>query len=150
MGKLTIEWKKLNKDAIIPKTNLSGDACFDFFCVESGKIPPKSSKIISSGLSMQLKEDNKVMDKGWVLRAYPRSGLGFKHDIIIHIGTIDITYRGEIKIKLFNFSDKEFEFKKGDRLIQIAVEKVYDIEHVEVNELNDSIRNENGFGSSGN
>lgn len=146
---ITIEWEKLHDDAIIPKQQNIGDGCFDFHCIENGIIQSKKSAIIRSGLAMQMIDIDKVIEYGWILRAYPRSGLGFKNDILIHIGTIDCGYRGEIKIKLFNFGDNEFVYNKGDRLIQLAVEKVYNVDHRQVFYLEGSERGKNGFGSSG-
>lgn len=147
---LKIEWKKTHEDAIIPKKQNTGDGCFDINCIESGIIFPKCSKIIRTGLSMQIKENDELLNEGWILRAYPRSGLGFKKDILIHIGTIDSGYRNEIMVKLFNFSFKFFVFNKGDRLIQMAIEKVHNVEHSEVFELNiNNDRGFKGFGSSG-
>jgi dUTP pyrophosphatase len=77
-----------------------------------------------------------------------RSGLGFKHGIIPHPGIIDQGYRGDAGIKLYNFTDKDYEVKAGDRIAQFVVYKNYNIEVYE-GDIIKSKRGESGFGSSG-
>jgi len=149
---IQINWKKVDDRATIPAYSREGDGCFDLTCVEGGVVPAKGSAIVSTGLSMEMIDIDDCFDvvkENFVLRVYPRSGLGFKFDIFIHIGTIDANYRGEIKIKLFNFGDTDYNFNTGDRLAQCCVEEVPAVIHKEVKELSGSNRGENGFGSSG-
>jgi dUTP pyrophosphatase len=62
---------------------------------------------------------------------------------------IDADYRGEVKILLFNHSDKDFEVKEGDRVAQLVLERIYTPDIVEVKELVESVRGAGGFGSTG-
>ena len=63
---------------------------------------------------------------------------------------IDADYRGEVKVLLFNFGDKEFEVKRGDRVAQLVLERIYTPEVVVVKgELEKSVRGAGGFGSTG-
>jgi len=88
---------------------------------------------------------------GYELQVRPRSGLAAKHGIgVLNTpGTIDSDYRGEIKVILFNFSKEDFIIKRGDRIAQMVLAKVY---HVKLNvseNLNGSERGEGGFGHTG-
>ena len=64
-------------------------------------------------------------------------------------GVIEAGYRGEIGVILMNFGDKNFAFRKGDRIAQLIIEKCHEVEWQEVDELNGTARGDGGFGSSG-
>lgn len=82
-------------------------------------------------------------------RIAPRSGLAWKHSIDVGAGVIDADYRGNVGVILFNFSDKDFEVKKGDRIAQLILEKISYCDIVETSDLDDTSRGEGGFGSTG-
>ena len=88
---------------------------------------------------------------GYEIHVRPRSGLALKKGITVlnTPGTIDADYRGEIGVILFNTSDKDFEVKAGDRIAQIVLNKVEQINWVEVDELDETERGAGGFGHSG-
>lgn len=88
---------------------------------------------------------------GYEIQVRPRSGLAANHGIGIlnSPGTIDSDYRGELKIILFNFGEKDFVIKRGDRIAQIVLSKVYRAELDESDNLNNSKRAEGGFGHTG-
>ena len=86
---------------------------------------------------------------GHVGLVWPRSGLAVKHSLDCGAGVIDSQYRGEIKVLLFNHSDSAFTIKAGDRIAQLLVQKVEQVEFVSVEQLEDSARGANGFGSTG-
>jgi len=88
---------------------------------------------------------------GYEIQVRPRSGLAAKHSIGIlnSPGTIDSDYRGEVKIILMNFSGEDFPVKRGERIAQLVISKVYRAEFIEKKELNDSERGEGGFGHTG-
>jgi dUTP pyrophosphatase len=83
-------------------------------------------------------------------RVAPRSGLAVKHAITTGAGVVDLDYRGEVKVVLFNLGDKDFKIQEGDRVAQLVLEKIYTPEVVEVQELQESVRGAGGFGSTGN
>lgn len=64
-------------------------------------------------------------------------------------GVIDADYRGEVKVLLFNHSDKDFDVKAGDRIAQLVLERIYTPEVMEVENLEESVRGAGGFGSTG-
>lgn len=79
----------------------------------------------------------------------PRSGLASKNFIDTGAGVIDADYRGEVKVLLFNHSEVDFEVKKGDRVAQLVLERIYTPEILEVENLEESVRGAGGFGSTG-
>lgn len=88
---------------------------------------------------------------GYEIQVRPRSGLAAKYGIglLNSPGTIDSDYRGEIKVILFNFSEENFVIKRGDRIAQMVLSKVYRADLKESNDLNGSLRGEGGFGHTG-
>ncbi len=89
--------------------------------------------------------------RGYEIQVRPRSGLAAKFGVTVlnTPGTIDADYRGEIKIILANFGKDSFIIKRGDRIAQLVIGKVYQIGIREVEFLTDTERGENGLGSSG-
>ena len=141
---MLVNFKRLSEVAQAPKFQNEGDVCADLTSVNDYTIPPRSHAVIPTGIAIGL-------EAGWEAQIRPRSGLAAKHGISIvnAPGTIDSGYRGEIKIILRNNSDTEFEIHIGDRIAQIAIRPVPEIEFLEVEELDDTQRGENGFGSTG-
>lgn len=88
---------------------------------------------------------------GFEIQVRPRSGLAFKNGIgILNApGTIDEDYRGEIKVILFNFGSEDFVIKRGDRIAQLILGKVYRAKIVETDILSETDRGTGGFGSTG-
>lgn len=88
---------------------------------------------------------------GYEIQVRPRSGLAAKHGIGVlnSPGTIDSDYRGEIKIILFNFSDKSFTISRGDRIAQLIIAEVITANLIHTAQLNSSSRGEGGFGHTG-
>lgn len=88
---------------------------------------------------------------GYEIQVRPRSGLATKNGIGVlnSPGTIDSDYRGEIKVILFNFGEEDFVIKRGDRIAQMVLSKVYRANLIVTDELNNSLRGEGGFGHTG-
>lgn len=133
---------KLNGDAVMPKQLHSTDAGYDLYSIVTTTIPAKETTIISTGISIELPAGMEAQVRG-------RSGLAFKHGILAHIGTIDPEYRGEIKVLLFNTTDKPFVINKGDRIAQLVFNEIAYAKLIEVSKLTESTRSEDGFGSTG-
>lgn len=134
--------KLLNTNAKLPSKNL-GNAGYDLYSVENVIVSPLERKIISTGISI-------VIPVGFYGHICDRSGMAYKNGGTVLAGIIDETYRGEIKIILYN-TDKEkpIEIKIGDRPAQIIFKHYYDFDFNIVEELDITDRNENGFGSTG-
>ena len=82
-------------------------------------------------------------------RIAPRSGLAHKYMIDVGAGVIDGDYRGNVGVILFNLGKEEFIVKKGDRIAQLILEKILTPEAKQVLALNQTVRGDNGFGSTG-
>ena len=144
MAKILI--KKLNPEVELPAYKTTGASGMDLmaFIREPITIPPNSSHLIPTGLSVAFSEDYEVQIR-------PRSGLAAKNHITVlnTPGTIDSDYRGEIKIILFNHGKEDFLINNKDRVAQMILMPVIKMELEETNNLPDSIRGEGGFGSTG-
>lgn len=92
-----------------------------------------------------------ALPEGFEAQIRPRSGLAIKHGIglINSPGTIDTDYRGEIKIAAINLGGKPYTFRRGDRIAQMVIKKVYFARLEIVEELDETKRNTGGFGHTG-
>jgi dUTP pyrophosphatase len=88
---------------------------------------------------------------GFEIQIRPRSGLAVKHGIgiINSPGTIDSDYRGEVKIALINLGEKNYTLRRGDRIAQMVVNRVYQARLEVVEQLDETQRNTGGFGHTG-
>jgi len=107
-------------------------------------LQPFERILISTGLFIEL-------PAGYEAQIRPRSGLALKHGItcLNSPGTVDSDYRGEIKIILINLSQEEQVIQPGDRIAQMIIQKVEQIEWKETQELEVTVRNAGGFGHTG-
>ena len=125
-----------------------GDSGFDLRANESGILKPLERMLVSTGLFFEI-------PKGYDIEVKSRSGLAFKHGIGVLTGTIDQNYRGEVKVLLFNISNENFEFKKGERIAQAIVRnRISDdfgvmVKMGSIEELSETERGSGGFGSTG-
>ena len=138
--------KRLNSNVELPTYKTKGASGMDLMaCIQGSiKIPPNSSYLVPTGLSMAFSEDYEVQIR-------PRSGLAAKNNITVlnTPGTIDSDYRGEIKVILFNHGTEDFLINNKDRIAQMILVPVIKMNLEETDSLPDSIRGEGGFGSTG-
>lgn len=136
--------KRLQWDAWLPTKGHPGDAGMDVYAIDDYILNPGERVTVRTGIALDIPE-------GHVGLVHPRSGLAFKYGITIvnAPGTIDSGYRGEINVCLLNTSDKEYVVFKGDRIAQIVFQRFSTADIEEVDELSDSVRAGNGFGSTG-
>ena len=132
-------------DFDVPKIQTSGAAGLDLFnndkeirILEEGK-----SIIISTGFYVEIPE-------GYVGLVFGRSSLGFKFDCTLanSVGVIDSDYRGEVKVKIHNHSDKPKMIEPNERVAQIVVVPCFN-QFKQVDELTETNRGSSGFGSTG-
>ena len=92
-----------------------------------------------------------ALPQGFEAQIRPRSGLAIKHGIglINSPGTIDADYRGEIKIAVINLGPGPYTFRRGDRIAQMVIKKVYLARLDIVEKLDETQRNTGGFGHTG-
>lgn len=143
MNNIKIKVKKLNSDAILPKYAHQGDAGMDLFSCEEAIIFPKQRKLIHTGISMELPE-------GFVALIWDKSGLAANHGLKTMGGVIEHTYRGEYCVILHNTTEKEIKLQKGNKIAQILIQPIFTAELQEVQELGETKRGTEGFGSTGN
>jgi|TARA_B110000027_G_scaffold110349_1_gene118215 dUTP pyrophosphatase len=138
--------KKLNPGVELPVYKTKGASGMDLmaFTEEPIKIAPNSSYLVPTGLSMAFSKDYEIQIR-------PRSGLAAKNNITVlnTPGTIDSDYRGEIKIILFNHGKEDFIINNKDRVAQMILTPVVKMKLEEVDSLQDTLRGEGGFGSTG-
>ena len=131
----------------IPKHQTSGSAGIDLIaCIDNEMIlDPNESTIISSGIAIFIE------DSGYAGIVIPRSGLGAKKGLVCGnlTGLIDSDYQGPLSISLWNRSDEPISINPGDRVAQLVVLKVNQVELEQVDEFTESERGEMGFGSTG-
>jgi dUTP pyrophosphatase len=138
-----VRFAKITDKGFMPVKGSSGAAGFDLKSAYSYTIPPHGKEIINTDIRIKL-------PPGCYGRIAPRSGLAAKNFIDVGAGVIDGDYRGNIGVVLFNHSDKEFVVRPGDRIAQLICEQIFYPEMMEVDELSDTERGADGFGSTDN
>lgn len=131
----------LDEGAYMPEYAHDTDAGADIRTPVDAVIMPNGSLVIDSGVHIEI-------PAGYVGNLKSKSGLNVKNDITGE-GVIDSGYTGSICVKLYNHEDKKYEFKRGDKIIQIEIIPVMHGIFHQVNSLEDSDRGNNGFGSTG-
>jgi len=130
----------------LPKYETKGSAGMDVRAHVDDKvvIEPGERVLIKTGLKLNIPE-------GMELQVRPRSGLAYKYGITVlnAPGTIDSDYTGDCGVILINHGTSSFVIEPGDRIAQFVFSKYERVEFEEVEELDDTERNEGGFGSTG-
>lgn len=130
----------------LPQYATEGSSGMDIkaFLLEPVYLKPLQRELIPTGLFIELPD-------GYEAQIRPRSGLAIKQGItcLNSPGTIDADYRGEIKIILINLSGEEQTIHPGDRIAQMVIQKIKQIEWVSVETINETQRGDGGFGHSG-
>ena len=132
--------------AKMPGYARQGDAGMDIYTVEDLVIKPGQTVLVKTGLKV-------AVPSGYEIQIRPRSGLSLKTPLRVanSPGTIDAGYRDEVCIIMSNISLKEeYQIKKGDRIAQMVLQRVPEIEWTPVNDIRGlGVDRGGGFGSSG-
>ncbi len=140
---LQINVKKLSENATIPTQGTSFAAGYDLYAAEDTVVVCGTRKLIKTNISMEI-------TPGYYGRIAPRSGLAYKNGIDVLAGVIDSDYRGDIGVILYNTdANIDFNVKKGDRIAQIIFEACYIATLNNVENLDNTLRQAGGFGSTG-
>ena len=135
--------KKLCNDATLPTRGSDGSVGYDLYSSEDAMVPCQAGRaLVGTGITV-------VLPPGVYGRVAPRSGLAVKHCIDVGAGVIDPDYTGEVKVVLFNHGVENFEIKKGDRIAQLILERCETPMIKEIGLLEETLRGEGGFGSTG-
>ena len=138
--------KRLDPDLALPAQQHPDDAGCDLQAREDATLAARGGRaLVPTGLAVAIPAGH----AGLVL---PRSGLALKHGItcLNAPGLIDPLYRGELKVLLVNTDPvAEYTVRRGDRIAQLVIQAVQMVEWIEVDELDTTVRDEFGFGSTG-
>ena len=133
--------KKLTKTAIIPTKGHINDNCYDLYADEITIIGPYQTRKVSTNIALQ-------PDKGYGFVVRARSGKSLQ-GVIVGGGEVDNNYRGNIGVILHNMTCNELVVNPGDRIAQMRPIKLIEVNFCVVDELEETKRGENGFGSTG-
>ena len=143
----TVLIKKINNNSFeLPKYQTEGSVGMDLsaFIENDILIKPNERELIPTGIAVSLPQNIEGQVR-------PRSGLSLKYGITVlnSPGTIDSDYRGEIKVILINHGNEDFIIKNNDRIAQLVFNEVVKVSFKEVKDLDQTSRNQKGFGSTG-
>jgi dUTP pyrophosphatase len=137
--------KRLDDRLPLPHYAHEGDAGLDLYSAEDVTLAPFQRQLIATGISVAIPE-------GYAGFVQPRSGLAIKQgfSLVNTPGLIDSHYRGEIKAIAINLDPTNpIEIRRGDKIAQLVIQPVVRVELLEVHELDETVRGEGGFGSTG-
>lgn len=137
--------QRLDPDLPLPSRGNPGDAGWDLCARQDVLLAPGERRMIPTGVAIAL-------PPGFVGLVHPRSGLAARHGftLVNSPGTIDAGYRGEICVIGLNTDPAiDVRLRRGDRVAQLIVQRVHEVQWCEVDELPGSHRGDGAFGSSG-
>lgn len=132
----------LEDEAYMPQKAHNTDAGFDLRSRDTILIPAHQSVIFDTGVRMGIPE-------GYVGFLKTKSGLNVKHGVVEEGGVIDCGYTGTIGVKLYNQSDSDYLVSEGDKITQIVILPIPEVELDQVNSLEKTERGEGAYGSTG-
>jgi dUTP pyrophosphatase len=148
LEKIPVKIKRLSEMSDLPLPSYESEGASGMDLRASVKEPvllnPGEIRLIPTGLAV-------AVPHGYEAQIRPRSGLALKNGVgmVNSPGTIDSDYRGEIGIILINWGRSPFTIRRGDRIAQMIITKVYQAHVMEVDGLDSTERGEGGFGHSG-
>lgn len=138
---------RLGTEIPLPEYATPGSAGMDLRACINGSITlkPGDTELIPTGIAVH------ISDPGYAATILPRSGLGHKHGIVLGnlVGLIDSDYQGQLFVSCWNRGNTEFTIDAGDRIAQLVILPVAQVEFETVDEFTDSDRGAGGFGHSG-
>jgi dUTP pyrophosphatase len=143
--KVTVRFKMMEGcEDLKPQRAHHDDAAADLRSRVDVELVPGRSMLVPTGLFIEL-------PIGFEAQVRPRSGLALKHDLTLtnSPGTIDAGYRGEVGIIMYNAGREPFHIKRGERIAQMVICELPEVDFVESEELSESGRGSGGFGSTG-
>ena len=144
--KFDLRIKKLRDNAQMPTYGSEFAAGADMYAAidEVVTIEPNETKLIPTGLAFEIPE-------GYAGFVYARSGLASKKGLAPanKVGVIDADYRGEVMVALHNHGTEAQTVEAGERIAQMIIAPFVAVNYVFSDELDDTVRGEGGFGSTG-
>ena len=142
----TLEVKLLCIDAKMPSYGSTFAAGLDISSSVDITVLAKDKALVPTGIALALVNCN---PDEYYLRIAPRSGISYKNFLDVGAGVVDVDYRGEVKVLIFNHSDQNFYIKKGDRIAQLIPERREKVKIIQKDAFDETERSEGGFGSTG-
>ncbi len=139
---MALKIQRLSDNAQLPSRGSTKAAGYDLYSTESMVILPGRRAVVPTGISI-------AMPEGCYGRIAPRSGLAVKHGIQVGAGVVDADYTGELKVVLFNHDSQPYVIKTGYRIAQLILEQNITPVIEEVSSIEESVRGDGGFGSTG-
>jgi len=147
MRKLEVKILDQRVRELLPHYATAGAAGLDLrACIDRElRLEPGDSRLVSSGIAIH------VGDPGYAAMILPRSGLGAKNGIVLGnlVGLIDSDYQGPLMVSLWNRGREPFSVQPMDRIAQLVIVPVVQVEFDVVDEFAASARGAGGFGSTG-
>ena len=138
---------RIGTEIPVPEYATPGSAGMDLRACIDGPLTlkPGDTELIPTGIAIH------ISNPGFAATILPRSGLGHKHGIVLGnlVGLIDSDYQGQLFVSCWNRGKSEFTIEIGDRIAQLMIIPVAQVDFETVEEFSDSERGEGGFGSSG-
>src|SRR6476620_3757736 len=138
----TLSFKKLDERAALLSRGSLYSAGLDLYSIEDLSLQPKQRILARTGLAVAIPE-------GHYGRIAPRSGLALRTGLDVLSGVIDADYRGEIGCLLYNTGDETIELPAQSKICQLIIEKIITPEAVWADEIDETDRGSDGFGSTG-
>lgn len=138
-----LRFKKLSENAKTPTRGTPGSSGLDVYAPVDVIVPAHGDALIPTDLAFDI-------PFGWDLAVYNKSGLATKKKLFKGAELIDSDYTGNCHIHVFNHSDQDIHFEKGDKIGQLVMREVWMGEIEEVKEITkDTERGSGAFGSTG-
>ncbi len=139
---MTLKVQKVRPEAQLPVYAHPGDAGLDIRAALAAQIPSGERVAVATGLALELPQ-------GTVGLVWDKSGRALKQGLKTMAGVIDAGFRGEFLVVLLNTSDQVVKIEPGDKIAQLLIQPVNQVEVEEVTSVADSTRGQGGFGSTG-
>ena len=138
---MELKVKRIVEGAKLPAYHHRGDAGLDIFSAVDCVLEEGAAMAVSTGIKVAIPEGHAGL-------IWDKSGISLKgvHKLA---GVIDSGYRGEVKVVLVNLSKKPFRIEKGMKIAQLLIQPIVEVQVVETDNLGETSRGEEGFGSTG-
>ncbi len=138
---MELKIRRIHPEAKLPSYGHKGDAGLDLFSCADYVLGAGEVKAIQTGIKV-------AIPRGYVGLIWDKSGISLKG---VHrlAGVVDAGYRGEVQVVMINLGNTPYEIKKGMKIAQILIQPINEVEVIEAEDLDDTLRGEDGFGSTG-
>ena len=138
---MELKIRRIHPEAKLPSYGHKGDAGLDLFSCADYVLGAGEVKAIQTGIKV-------AIPRGYVGLIWDKSGISLKgvHKLA---GVVDAGYRGEVQVVMINLGNAPYEIKKGMKIAQMLIQPINDVEVIEAEDLDDTLRGEGGFGSTG-